>query len=69
MQDIEQRFINLEIALTNIERTVDDLNSVIIRQEKEIEHLKKQTKILIETIKNSHNTVKPQEEETPPPHY
>ncbi len=69
MQDIEERFVKIEMAISNLERIVEDLNEVIIKQGKEIAILQKQNYYLIETLKNTTNTVKPLEEETPPPHY
>lgn len=69
MADKEQRLIDIEIALSNLERTVDDLNEVIIRQSKDIALLQKQNHYLIEALRNAQNVVKPLEEETPPPHY
>ena len=65
--DLESRLIEIETALANLERTVDDLNSVIIRQDREIEALKKTNKYLSELVEAE--VVKPLSEETPPPHY
>lgn len=36
MENSEQRFIDIEMALSNLERMVDDLNDVIIKQGKDI---------------------------------
>lgn len=64
-----ERFINIEMALSNLERTVDDLNDIIIKQGKDIAFLQKQNRYLIEALKNAQSFVKPEAEETPPPHY
>lgn len=69
MSDTEQRFIDIEMALSNLERVVEDLNEVIINQGKDIAFLQKQNHYLTEAIRNTQSTVKPEEEETPPPHY
>lgn len=69
MADKEQRLIDIEMALSNLERTVDDLNEVIIRQGKDIAFLQKQNHYLTEALRNTQSVVKPLEEETPPPHY
>ena len=69
MSDHEQRFIDIEVALANLERVVEDLNEVIIKQGKDIAFLQKQNHYLTEAIRNTSNIVKPLEEETPPPHY
>lgn len=69
MSEQEQRFIEIEMAISNLERIVEDLNDVIIKQGKDIAFLQKQAHFLTEAIRNTTNTVKPLEEETPPPHY
>ena len=65
----EKRFIDIEMAVSNLERVVEDLNDVIIQQSKDIAFLQKQNHYLIEAIRNTQSAVKPIEEETPPPHY
>lgn len=65
----EDRFIDIEMAISNLERIVEDLNEVIIKQGKDIAFLQKQNHFLTEAIRNASNVVKPLEEETPPPHY
>ncbi len=65
----EDRFIDIEMAISNLERIVEDLNEVIIKQGKDIAFLQKQNHFLTEAIRNTSNVVKPLEEETPPPHY
>lgn len=67
--DTEQRFIDIEMALSDLERTVEDLNDVIIRQGRDIAFLQKQNRFLTEALRNAQSTVNPLEEETPPPHY
>ncbi len=64
---LEQRLIDIEINLANQEKTLDELNSVVIEQGKIIDRLSAQNKILLEALKE--DTVKPLSEETPPPHY
>jgi len=65
--DLEERLIEIETALANLEKTVDELNEVIVRQDKEIETLKKSNKYISELVETE--VVKPLSEETPPPHY
>lgn len=69
MSEQEQRFMDIEMAVANLERFVEDLNDVIIRQGKDIAFLQKQNHYLIEALRNTQSVVKPLEEETPPPHY
>lgn len=64
---LEQRLIDIEINLANQERTLDELNGVIIEQGKIIDLLRRQNKILLEAL--NEDTVRPLSEETPPPHY
>ena len=69
MTDTDKRFVDIEMAVSNLEKIVDDLNEVIIKQGKDIAFLQKQNHYLVEALRNTQNTVKPLEEETPPPHY
>lgn len=69
LKDNEERLIKIEMVLSNLERTVDDLNDIIIRQGKDIAFLQKQNHYLTEALRNTQSVVKPLEEETPPPHY
>ena len=63
----EERFINIEIAIANLQKTVDELNEVVINQGNLIDKLHKENKVLAGMIDD--DTVKPLSEETPPPHY
>ncbi len=63
----ENRLINIETAVAELQKTVDELNSVVIEQGKKIEYLQKMNRYLIENIDK--DVVKPLAEETPPPHY
>ena len=66
-QNLDERFMNIEMMLTEQQRMLDDLNDVIIKQGKEIDVLKKENALLKTLIERE--TVKPLSEETPPPHY
>ena len=63
---MEERFKEIEMAIANLERMVDELNIEAIRQSRIIERLEKENKEIKETIGGN---VKPLSEETPPPHY
>ncbi len=67
MDNLEERLIDIETALANQERIVEDLNSVVIEQGKMIDRLLKQNQYLMSIV--DQDTVKPLSEETPPPHY
>ena len=47
---METRLIEIEMALSNLERTVEELNSEIIRQNRIIERLERDNKALKECI-------------------
>ena len=64
---MEQRFVDIEIAIANLQKTVEELNDVVIKQGLLIDKLSKENKLLATMIKD--NTVKALSEETPPPHY
>ncbi len=67
MTDIEKRLIDIEVAITNQDKVIEDLNQVVILQGKQIDNLLRQNQYLLSIVEN--DTVKPQNEETPPPHY
>ena len=67
MHTNEDRLINIEVALTQQQKMLDELNSVVIEQGHRIEVLNKQNQYLLNIL--NQETVKPQSEETPPPHY
>jgi uncharacterized coiled-coil protein SlyX len=65
--EIIAHIINLEIAIANQQKAVEDLSDMVIKQGKQIDMLTQQN----ERLKNmlSQDIVKPLSEETPPPHY
>jgi len=63
----DERFQNIEMALTEQQRMLDDLSDVMLAHQREIDILKKENKLLRALI--DQETVKPLSEETPPPHY
>ena len=67
MDNIEQRLIDIETAIANQDRIIDDLNQVVIMQGKQIDNLIKQNQYLLSVLEDE--AVKPLSEETPPPHY
>lgn len=64
---LEKRLVDIEINLTNQEKMLDELSDIIAEQSKTIDYLKKQNEMLVRALQE--NVVKPQNEETPPPHY
>ncbi len=63
----EERLIEIEMALANQEKTLDELNKVVFEQGQKIDHLLKLNKYLLDMVDK--DVVKPLSEETPPPHY
>lgn len=64
---MEERIKEIEMQIAHQQRMIDELNEVVFEQSKEIEALKRNAKILKESI--SQQLVKDFAEETPPPHY
>ena len=64
---MQERLINIEMAIANLQKNIDELNEVVIKQGNLIDRLLKENRLLATMIKD--NTVKPLSEETPPPHY
>lgn len=64
---LDERLIDIEIAVANLQKTIDELNEVVIRQGREIDLLVKENKLLADMLKEEN--IKPLQEETPPPHY
>ena len=64
---MEERLIDIEMALAVLQKNFDELNSVVIEQAKQIAHLQKLNRYILDNMEK--DVVKPLEEETPPPHY
>ena len=65
--ELEERLIEIESALANLEKVVYELIEVLIKQAKEFDFLKKSNKYITQLVEAE--VVKPLSEETPPPHY
>lgn len=68
MNDLElhTRLMNIEMVLDRQQKELDDLSDVVIKQGKMLDYLTRQSKALQDVLDFD---VKPQSEETPPPHY
>ncbi len=64
---MEDRLTDIEIALSEQERMIDDLSSEVLRLSKLVAALEKQVERL--KAEREETLVKPLSEETPPPHY
>ena len=66
-RDVESRFVDLETKVSYLEHHQEELNQVVIEQQKEIDQLKAQVTLLVDHIKSSGQALDPNE--PPPPHY
>ena len=64
---MEDRLTDIEIALSEQERMIDDLSSEVLRLSKLVAALENQVERL--KAEREETLVKPLSEETPPPHY
>lgn len=65
--ELQNRLIDIEMSLDNKQKAIEDLSEMVIKQGKLIDYLLKQNEVLKSTI--NQDVVKPQSEETAPPHY
>lgn len=67
---MEDRIEHLEVKVSFQDDTVQALSDIVARQDREIEQLKLEMKFLKEKFQEIRvSAVKPEAEETPPPHY
>lgn len=67
---MEERFIDLEIRLAHQEAMIQDLNDVIVRQQKDIDFLTLTLSRLREQVQaQADNMQSSPQDEAPPPHY
>ena len=64
-----QRLTNLEGTIAFQERTIDDLNEVVTRQQVQIDRLEQQLKLVLEQLNAAGTLVRDADQEEPPPHY
>ncbi len=67
---MEDRLTELEIRFTHQERTIEELNEIVCRQELALESLEREVRQISEQVKMLLPAfLKEQDEEEPPPHY
>ncbi len=64
----ESRVIDLEIRLTHQEATLEELNTVLVRQQRAMDALALQVVALREQLRAA-SMPAPPSDDTPPPHY
>ncbi|SNB46157.1 SlyX family protein [Geobacter sp. DSM 9736] len=68
--DVAERVTELEIQLTHQERTVEELNEVVVRQQQQLEALQNEIGLLKgQMVLMFPSLVRAPDEEEPPPHY
>ncbi len=65
---MEERIIELEKKVSYQEKVIEDLNDVVVGQQKELDRLKIRWDDLQKQVMSG-SLVKNQEDEEPPPHY
>ena len=68
-EDVEERFQVLESKAAHSSYTVDELNSVVIRQQDQIDALIAEVKRLRDALMDAGDRTIDAGEEPPPPHY
>ncbi len=67
---MDERVEKLEIKVSFQDDTIQSLSDTVARQDREIDYLKQEIDALKNKLKDINaGAVKPEEEETPPPHY
>ncbi len=68
--EMDERFVDLETRLTYQERTLEELNEVVTRQQDQIDLLTEQLAAIVSHLRDSASPVDgSSEDEPPPPHY
>jgi SlyX protein len=66
---MSEQITDLEIRLTYQESALQELNDVIVKQQDQIDALIVEVRRLRQQLASGSEFVRPQSEETPPPHY
>ena len=66
-EDLDKRLVDVEINITYLQKLLNELSDMVVKQGKVIEHLERQNMLLQSALETE--IVKPLSEETPPPHY
>ena len=69
-ENTEAKLTDLEIRITHQEASIDELTRTVLAQEAEIKQLREELVYLRELMRDlAPAAVRPESEETPPPHY
>lgn len=66
---MQEKITNLEIRISYLENTIDELNDVVTKQQDHIDLLIREVMRVKQQVDQGSEFVRPLSEETPPPHY
>jgi len=66
---MEKRVEDVEVRMAYLEATVETLNQVVIDQQNRIDLLVREVQTMKQQLEAGAEFVRPQSEDTPPPHY
>lgn len=66
---MKKRVEDVEVRMAYLEATVETLNQVVIDQQNRIDLLVREVQTLKQQLEAGAEFVRPQSEDTPPPHY
>ncbi len=66
---METRIEDIEVRIAYLEQTVEALNQVVIKQQDRLDLLVMELMRTKQQVESGAEFVRPQSEETPPPHY
>ena len=68
--DVEHRIIELETKISYQDHLIQELNDVVIQQQKQLDAMEKELKRIREHLKQAQSSgIARPDEESPPPHY
>lgn len=66
---MKDRLIEIETKHAYLENTVDELNSVVVKQQNQIDDLTKQVQRFLSEMSSLVSQIKDNSDEAPPPHF
>ena len=66
---MQDKMTDLEIRISYLENTIDELNEVVTKQQDQIDLLIREALRVKQQVEQGAEFVRPMSEETPPPHY
>lgn len=66
---MENRFTEIETKVAYLEKTIDELNGVVTKQQDQIDLLNRQMVKILAEIQPFLSQIRDRKDETPPPHF